>query len=157
MAPDFVDPGLGGFLKNIGYAENVYQAEWGKFKVPTLRNVGLSPDDGMIKAYGHNGYFKSLEGIVHFYNTRDVLPVCPGPYTETEALAAACWPTPEVAANINNDELDNLGLTSEEEAAIVAFLKTLSDGFNPSATVTASDADVPADATQLIFVPMIQR
>ena len=25
-----------------------------------------------MKAYGHNGYFKSLEEIVHFYNTRDV-------------------------------------------------------------------------------------
>jgi len=26
---------------------------------------------GVVKAYGHNGYFKSLEEIV-FYNTRDV-------------------------------------------------------------------------------------
>jgi cytochrome c peroxidase len=25
-----------------------------------------------VKAYGHNGFFKSLEEIVHFYNTRDV-------------------------------------------------------------------------------------
>ena len=29
-----------------------------------------------VKAYGHNGYFKSLKAIVHFYNTRDVLPRC---------------------------------------------------------------------------------
>ena len=158
MAPDFVDPGLGGFLKNIGYAENVYQAEWGKFKVPTLRNVGLSPDDGMIKAYGHNGYFKSLEGIVHFYNTRDVLPVCPGPYTEAAALAAACWPAPEVTANINTDELGNLGLTSEEEAAIVAFLKTLSDGFfDPVAQTTLSAASISAGSQQQIYLPMIQN
>ena len=35
VAPDSVDPGLGGFLENAGY-------------------------------------FKTLEGIVHFYNTRDV-------------------------------------------------------------------------------------
>jgi cytochrome c peroxidase len=131
VAPGFVDPGLGGFLKNTGYPEEVYGPEWGKFKVPTLRNVDLRPDPGFVKAYGHNGYFKSLEGIVHFYNTRDVLLVCPGAYTEEEALAAECWPEPEVAENVNTDELGDLGLTPEEEAAIVAFLKTLSDGYIP--------------------------
>ena len=131
VAPDFVDPGLGGFLKNAGYPEEVYMAEWGKQKVPTLRNVDLRPDGDDVKAYAHNGYFKTLEGIVHFYNTRDVKPVCPGLYTEAEALAADCWPAPEVAENVNTDELGDLGLTPEEEAAIVAFLKTLSDGFEP--------------------------
>ena len=65
----------------------------------------------------HNGVFKSLEEVVHFYNTRD----------------AADWPEPEVPVNVNTDELGNLGLTAEEEAAIVAFMKTLSDGYwNPS-------------------------
>jgi len=133
VAPAFVDPGLGGFLKSIGYPEEVYRAEWGKHKVPTLRNVDLRPDESFVKAYGHNGYFKTLEGIVHFYNTRDVKSTCPSspPYTEAQALAANCWPTPEVADSVNQDELGNLGLTSEEEAAIVAFLQTLSDGFTP--------------------------
>jgi cytochrome c peroxidase len=131
VAPAFIDPGLGGFLKKAGYPEEVYLAEWGKQKVPTLRNVDLRPDEDFVKAYGHNGYFKSLEGIVHFYNTRDVLPECPGPYTEAEALAADCWPPPEVAMNVNTDELGNLGLTPEEEAEIVAFLKALSDGYMP--------------------------
>ncbi len=68
-----------------------------------------------MKAYGHNGYFKSLEGIVHFYNTRDVKPACAGAYTEAQALAANCWPAPEVAANMNTAELGDLGLTAEEE------------------------------------------
>ncbi len=131
VAPDFVDPGLGGFLKNADYPEDVYTAEWGKHKVPTLRNVDLRPYPGFVKAYAHNGYFKSLEGIVHFYNTRDVLDVCPGPYTEAQALAENCWPAPEVAENVNTDELGDLGLTPEEEAAIVAFLKALSDGYLP--------------------------
>jgi cytochrome c peroxidase len=131
VAPGFVDPGLGGFLEKAGYPEEVYMAEWGKHKVPTLRNVDLRPDVGDVKAYAHNGYFKTLEGIVHFYNTRDVKPVCPGPYTEAEALAADCWPAPEVAANVNTAELGDLGLTPDEEAAIVAFLKALSDGYVP--------------------------
>ena len=131
IAPAFVDPGLGGFLKSAGYPEEVYQDEWGKVRVPTLRNVDLRADPGFVKAYGHNGYFKSLEGIVHFYNTRDVLSECPGPYTEAQALAANCWPAPEVAENLNTDELGDLGLTADEEAAIVAFLRTLSDGYQP--------------------------
>lgn len=129
--PDFVDPGLGGFLFKAGYPEEIYLAEWGKHKVPTLRNVDLRPDENFVKAYGHNGYFKTLEGIVHFYNTRDVKPVCSGAYTEAEALAADCWPPAEVQENVNTDELGDLGLTEEEELAIVAFLKALSDGFVP--------------------------
>ncbi len=131
VAPDFVDPGLGGFLESVGYPESVYMAEWGKHKVPTLRNADLRPSVFEVKAYGHNGYFKTLEGIVHFYNTRDVKPQCPGDYTEAEALDADCWPAPEVSENVNVDELGDLGLTPEEEAAIVSFLKTLSDGYKP--------------------------
>jgi cytochrome c peroxidase len=112
---DYVDYGLGGFLKRAGYAEAVYQAELGKHKVPTLRNADRRPYSGFVKAYGHNGYFKSLEEIVHFYNTRD----------------KESWPEPEVPVNVNTDELGDLGLTPTEEAAIVAFLKTLSDGYVP--------------------------
>ena len=102
----------------------------GKFKVPTLRNVDLRPAPDFVKAYGHNGYFKTLKGIVHFYNTRDVKPVCPGLYSEAQALAENCWPVPEVAENVNTTELGDLGLSDAEEDAIVAFLKTLSDGFD---------------------------
>jgi cytochrome c peroxidase len=136
--PGFVDWGLGGFLATRPDYEQFADENLGKQKVPTLRNVGkgsceAEPDnpDCIVKAYTHNGYFKSLAGIVHFYNTRDVLPACPGDYTEAEALTAGCWPAPEVAENVNRDELGDLGLTPEEEAAIVAFLETLSDGYTP--------------------------
>jgi len=125
--PTFVDPGLAGYLEAAGYAEPVFSVELGKFKVPTLRNVDKRPYPEFVKAFAHNGYFKSLEGIVHFYNTRDILPECPGDYTEAEALDAGCWPPPEVAANLNTAELGNLGLSPAEEADLVAFLKTLSD------------------------------
>jgi cytochrome c peroxidase len=114
---NWVDTGLGGFLKAAGYDEAVWEPEWGKQKVPTLRNVDLRPDKKFVKAYSHNGYFKSLEEIVHFYNTRDV----PG----------AGWPAPEVAATVNRTELGNLGLNRGEELALVAFLRTLSDGYVP--------------------------
>jgi cytochrome c peroxidase len=82
-----------------------------------LRNVDLRPTRDFVKAYSHNGYFKSLEEIVHFYNTRDV--------------SGAGWPLPEVADNINTAEMGNLGLNHVEELAIVAFLSTLSDGYMP--------------------------
>ncbi len=112
---DFVDNGLGAFLRSAGYPEDVYGPELGKQKVPTLRNVDLRPDPDFVKAYSHNGFFKSLEEIVHFYNTRDV----------------EMWPPPEQPENVNREELGHLGLTPEEEAAVVAFLRTLSDGFVP--------------------------
>ena len=70
---------------------------------------------------------------MHFYNTRDLKPDCPGDYTEAQALAEDCWPAPEVAANVNTVEVGNLGLSDEDEDAIVAFLKTLSDGYGSSA------------------------
>jgi cytochrome c peroxidase len=127
---DWVDSGLGGFLKSAGYPEEIYTAEWGKQKVPTMRNVDKRPGRGFPKAFGHNAYFKSLEGIVHFYNTRDVKPECEDPFTsEKEALAQGCWPVAEVPETVNEAELGNLQLSAEEEGALVAFLKTLSDGY----------------------------
>ncbi|MDH3903091.1 MAG: hypothetical protein OES90_07700, partial [Xanthomonadales bacterium] len=102
----------------------------GKQKVPTLRNVGKRLGNGFPKAYAHNGYFKNLKSIVHFYNTRDVKDTCLNPFTtEKDALQLDCWPEPEVAVNVNTDELGDLGLTDAEEDAVVAFLNTLSDGF----------------------------
>jgi cytochrome c peroxidase len=86
-----------------------------KHKAPTLRNVDKRPGKKFTKAYLHNGVFKSLETVVHFYNTRDVNP----------------WPTPEVSENVNTEELGDLELTDEEENAIVAFMKTLSDVYTP--------------------------
>ena len=41
-------------------------AENGKFKVMTVRNIGLT------KPYTHNGFFMNLKDVVHFYSTRDV-------------------------------------------------------------------------------------
>jgi hypothetical protein len=46
-----------------------------------------------------------------------------------DAIAQGCWPAPEIADNVNTSELGDLGLTDEEEDAIVAFLETLTDDF----------------------------
>jgi cytochrome c peroxidase len=84
--------------------------ENGKFKVMTVRNIGISAP------YGHNGYFKELKDIVHFYNTRDI----PG-----------LWDMPEYPDTVNFDELGNLGLSAADEDALVKFMRTLSDGYVP--------------------------
>jgi cytochrome c peroxidase len=125
---DFVDTGLGGYLKEAGYKPSRYEPEMGKFKVPTLRNVDKQPPPGLVKAFGHNGYFKSLKEIVHFYNTRDVLGGCEK--SSDPRPGENCWPEPEVPSNLNRKELGNLGLTEKEEEAIVAFMGTLSDGYS---------------------------
>ena len=98
----------------------------GAFSVPTLRNVDKRPSSDFVKAYGHNGYFKSLKTIVHFYNTRDVLPRC-GPHDPREGTG--CWPAPEVTDNMNKTRVGHLGLSDEEEDALVSFMQTLTDGF----------------------------
>jgi cytochrome c peroxidase len=114
----------------------------GFFKTPPLRNVAKGAEGGFIKAYAHNGWFKSLESIVHFYNTRDVLnvlgkcdeviPLIPHP-TEAQARENHCWPKAEFEANKRGaPAIGNLGLTDDEEAGIVAYLKTLSDLSTPS-------------------------
>jgi cytochrome c peroxidase len=125
----WIDPGLGGFLAGVPRFAHLAEANLGLHKVPTLRNVDKRPRPDFVKAFGHNGVFKSLKEIVHFYNTRDVLPAC-----ETTADARPggnCWAKPEVAANLNTEELGNLKLSEAEEWAIVAFLQTLNDGWTP--------------------------
>ena len=90
--------------------------ENGKFKVMTLRNIALTAP------YAHNGFFKKLEDITHFYNTRDVLGVL---------KKGADWPDPEYSETVNNSELGDLGLSEDDEDALVKFMKTLSDGWTP--------------------------
>ena len=96
---DFVDLGLGVTVND--------SRENGKFRVPTLRNVTITGP------YMHNGVFKTLFEVIAFYNTRDL----------------AAWPTPEVAENVNYDELGDLQLTNQEIEDLVTFLSTLTDGW----------------------------
>lgn len=100
LTSDSIDLGLGPIVGS--------EEENGKFRVPSLRNIELTAP------YGHNGYFKTLEEIVHFYNVRD---------------AGNEFPPAEYPATVNRDELGNLKLTAEEEADVVAFMKTLTDGY----------------------------
>jgi cytochrome c peroxidase len=129
----YQDPGVGGFLAG---PENPNR-EWtamaksylGKYKTPTLRNVDKRPRPGFVKAYMHNGYLKSLKEVVHFYNTRDALPTCKA---GDRGEKIACWPAPENPATMNRKQLGNLKLSDKQEDLLVAFLKTLTDGYSPT-------------------------
>lgn len=107
---NYVDPGLAGNAKVI--AEGRTAESRGKFKVPSLRNIAKTGP------YMHNGAFTTLKQVVAFYNRRDTEP--------------ARFGAPETPDNVNREELGNLGLSDDEEDAVVAFLNTLTDGYkNP--------------------------
>src|SRR2546425_3534264 len=141
------DLGLGTFLRSGPGSWPNPNITWRKFaptvdgqmQVSSARNVAMTPPQCPTteapgpyfqKEFFHNGYIKSLKQLVHFYNTRDVYPFdvtsghCPAGTTEK----VDCWPMPEVKNNLDMTT-GKLGLTDLEENQIVAFLRTLTDGF----------------------------
>src|SRR5208337_1709508 len=139
----------------------------GLFQTPTTRNVDLRPSPTFVKAYMHNGVFKSLQTVVHFYNKRNIAVNAQG--QEVVFVLAAGPPAgytplfspPEVLTNVNNPQgqqtntpgqgqVGNLGLSASQEADLVNFLKILSDGYtapNPVGPVgVGAAADDPAPA-----------
>ena len=114
---DYIDRGLGDFLRSIGFSEEQAVKEDGKFKIPSLRNCAVSAP------YTHNGYHQTLHEVVVFNNTRD--------------LSEANWPEAEVPETVHRHPmampgtLGRLGLNDQEIDDIVAFLNTLTDGYVP--------------------------
>jgi cytochrome c peroxidase len=108
---DYVDMGLA----NNPHIDNANE-EKGKFKVATLRNIAQTAP------YLHNGVFNDLKEVVEFYNERDL--------DAKKPLAEQRWAKAEVAENINREELGDLKLTAKEIDALVAFMKTLTDGYS---------------------------
>ncbi|MCW3058889.1 MAG: cytochrome c peroxidase family protein [Capsulimonas sp.] len=104
--PSFADIGL---QQTTGRVDDA-----GRFKVPTLRNVAVTAP------YFHNGGITTLDQAVQFYNKRDL----------------GGFGTAEFPATMNREELGNLHLTDDEVTDIVAFLKTLTDGYAAGAVAT---------------------
>ena len=61
LGADWIDYGLGGFLRTRPAWDGMAVLHDGKHKVPTIRNVDKRPGPGFAKAYLHNGLFKSLK------------------------------------------------------------------------------------------------
>ena len=89
---------------------NAARTEIGKHKVPTLRNVDKRfREAGPIvhvlpKLTGIMATSRVLKQIVHFYNTRDVLPCG----EQKNNPGVDCWPPPEVGLNMNTKEWEIL-------------------------------------------------
>ncbi len=103
----------------------------GAFKVPTLRNVSVTAP------YFHNGKFATLKEVVAFYVRRDTNP------EEWYPVGAAGIDKfndlpPEFRANVNRSEKpydrspgQAPALNAQEIDDLVAFLQTLTDGYQP--------------------------
>lgn len=87
----------------------------GKFKVPTLRNVAVTPP------YMHNGVFKDLKTVVLFYDKYNNKENIINPETGKQ------WEEPEIKENISIDELKAKKLSDRKVEALVAFMKILTD------------------------------
>ncbi len=101
----------------------------GAFKVPTLRNIAETGP------YFHNGSVKNLSEAVEFYVTRDVNPGRWYPKSATGEIAIFNDLPQKYHGNVNTDEAPydrkqggTARLNADEIQAIVAFLKTLTDG-----------------------------
>ena len=104
----------------------------GLFKVPSLRNVALR------KAFFHNGRFKTLEDAVSFYVQRDTNPEKWYPRNEDGSVRKFDDLPPDLHKNVNVSEVpynrkpgEAPALSDEEIADLVAFLHTLTDGYQP--------------------------
>ncbi len=111
----------------------------GKFKMPTLRNVAERP------AFMHNGFFNNLNEVVRFYSTRNTNPQhWYGPSGVPNDLPAKYRANIEsTKAPFNRTATAGPLLSEPEINDIVAFLHTLSDGFNPNAQPPAPATPPP--------------
>ena len=104
-----------GLLENPAVSDT---AEDGKFKVPTLRNVAVTPP------YMHNGVFKDLRTTVLFYNKYNTK----NPKRHLNPETGKPFAPPEVAATLSVKELTHgPALDDKRIDALVAFMKTLTD------------------------------
>ena len=106
----FRNNGLDATLTDLGLgAQTGKPTDNGKFRVPSLRNIALTAP------YMHDGRFPNLDSVLSHYN---------------EHIATASPNLDPLILNGSNNKLGAghpLGLTRDEKAKIVAFLRTLTD------------------------------
>ena len=104
----------------------------GMFKTPTLRNTAVR------RAFFHNGVFQTLQQVMDFYNFRDTNPEKVYPLgADGKAQKYNDIPV-QYHANVdvsdppfNRHPGETPAMTAQDEADIIAFLKTLNDGYKP--------------------------
>src|SRR5258707_2181885 len=158
LGTKYVDYGLGAnpnpapdgtrFYKNV--PGDIPQFR-GLFKAPSMRGTDKRPSPDFVKAYMHNGVFKSLKDVIHFYNKRNIAVDAGGKEIAFDLRKgpppgyAPLFPPPEVLENIqnvtgvppsqatsateSNGQVGNLQLSIQQEDDLVNFLKILTDGY----------------------------
>ncbi len=126
--PHYYDLGLCGPLR----ADLADRAEYcGLFRTPSLRNVALR------RVFFHNGVFHRLEDVVRFYAERDTRPQQWYPRAPSGGIVKFDDLPPQYRANVDTRAPfdrhtgDPPALSDADIRNIVAFLNTLTDGYQP--------------------------
>ena len=103
----------------------------GRFRTPSLRNSAVR------QVFFHNGAVRRLEDAVRFYAERDTAPerwyprAAGGGAAKFNDLPGEYWNDIDREAPFNRRAGDRPPLNEGDIRDIVAFLKTLTDGFDP--------------------------
>jgi cytochrome c peroxidase len=133
--PAYYDLGLCGPLREDLRSQTQY---CGMFRTPTLRNVAKR------RVFFHNGAVHSLRDAVRFYAERDTRPAQWYPVAADGAVRKFDDLPARFLENIDRQwpfEQDAGGapaLSDDDVNALVAFLRTLSDGYRATASPTES-------------------
>lgn len=136
--PQYFDLGLCGPYRTDLAKETQY---CGFFATPTLRNVARR------RVFFHNGVYQTLRQVLAFYDFRDTAPAKIYPRGRDGTVEIYNDLPPRYRANV--DVVDppfdrKLGdapaMSPRDEADIIAFLKTLIDGYRPPRTSSGPPA-----------------
>jgi cytochrome c peroxidase len=128
--PEYFDLGICGPIRK----DIADQTQFcGMFKTPTLRNTAVR------RVFFHNGAFHTLQEVMDFYNFRDTNPekifpvAADGTVQKFNDIPAKYHVNVDVAdAPFNRHPGQTPAMTAQDEADIIEFLKTLTDGYEPA-------------------------
>jgi cytochrome c peroxidase len=125
--PDYFDLGICGPYRTDMSHDTQY---CGMFLTPTLRNVATR------HVFMHNGVYHTLQQVMDFYDFRDTEPqkVYPhdaeGTVRKFDDLPQRYWANIDIAdPPFDRKAGDPLAMTPQDEDDVIAFLKTLTDGY----------------------------
>jgi len=129
--PAYFDLGICGPYRSDMATQTQY---CGMFLTPTLRNAATR------RAFFHNGVFGTLQQVLDFYDFRDTDPqkvyprAADGSVRKYDDLPARFAANVDVAdPPFDRHRGEAPAMTARDEADIIAFLQTLTDGYRPTA------------------------
>jgi len=130
--PNYFDLGICGPYRSDMHEQKQY---CGMFLTPTLRNVATR------HVFFHNGVFHTLQQVMDFYDFRDTQPERVYPRAGDGTADKFNDIPPLYRANIdvtdppfNRKLAEAPAMSTQEESDIIAFLDTLTDGYQPTPT-----------------------